>query len=178
MKINTLEQDHQYTNASNEFRQKNGLAKARNPYSWWKYAIAAISVNPNGVTFPEILKQLAAIGVKNIHQTAGGQLSKMANQEERDPVARNYSINLPGISKMLGLVKAGTKDTFGRPAIIYKFKDCSFASLAIEKSLPEMMPLINLLNRKRICAKYSVFFNPVTVANQIPVETQNENQNS
>ena len=148
MIINNLEQDHAATQACNVYRQSRGMTKARNPYPWWQYMFAIIAANPQGVTTPEAIIQLDSVGV-TVDQSISGSMKKVANQEERDPVARNYATNLPGYAAMLGLViqKQRKAAGRGRPSDVYAFRNPASARRMLMETFPQMVPLINLLDK-------------------------------
>jgi hypothetical protein len=150
MNITTLEQDMAATSASNAFRSLHGMAKARNPYSWWKYVFVALCYyNAKGATFNEVLTDLASIGVGNIQKTYSGLMSKVARGEERDSVARDYTMNLPGVAKTLGLYIVGESYTGSRPAMIFALKNPKLARQILSATYPETVPLFNLLDKKK-----------------------------
>lgn len=149
MKIQTLEQDHQFVTASNEFRKLHGMAKAKNPYSWWKYMFVVIGLHKNGITVTDALKELESASVFNISSTVSGNLTKIADQEKPNPISRSYDTKLPGYSDILGL--SYTKNTNcvgrGRPGNVFKFNNPNSLSI-IRNAFPEMGPLIDLLSEK------------------------------
>jgi hypothetical protein len=147
--IKNLEQDLQATSASNQFRSVYGMAKARNPYSWYKYVFVALCYYNQGTTFSDVLLDLQSVGVGNIQKTYSGLMKKVANQMERDSVQRNYAINLPGIAAALGLVTAGKVYTGARPADVFKFKNPNLARSILVQTYPETIPLFALLDKKK-----------------------------
>jgi len=150
MNINTLEQDLAATYAINAFRSAHGMAKARNPYSWWKYVFVALCYyNAKGATFHDILADLASVGVGNIQKTYSGLMSKVARGEERNAEIRDYSLNLPGVAKTLGLYIVGESYTGSRPAMIFAFKNPKLARMVISTTFPETVPLFSLLDKKK-----------------------------
>lgn len=147
--IKNLEQDLQATSASNQFRSAYGMAKARNPYSWYKYVFVALCYYNEGATFTDVLSDLQSIGIGNIQKTYSSLMKKVANQIERDAIQRNYAINLPGMAAALGLVTSGTVYTGARPAEVFKFKNTSLARSILVQTYPETVPLFNLLDKKK-----------------------------
>jgi hypothetical protein len=127
------------------------MSKARNPYSWWKYVFVALCYysNTKGATFHEILTDLASVNIGNIQKTYSGLMSKVARGEERDAVARDYTLNLPGVSLALGLFIVGEVHTGSRPALSFAFKNPKLARTILMARFPETVPLFNLLDKKK-----------------------------
>lgn len=150
MIITSLEQDLKATQAINNFRTIHGMPKARNPYSWWKYVFVALTYyGKTGATFATLLSDLNSIGIGGISRTTASLLTKVAEGQERNPITRDYTFNLPGVAHVLGLKICGSSYTGSRPAHVFSITNGKMARTILESRFPETVPLFQLLDKKK-----------------------------
>lgn len=99
--IKDLGTESEITNVINEFRSKNGLVKARNPFSWWKYVFVAATYADKPVTFNELKTMIETCNV-HISRSNSTHLSNAVRGLSPDSVRREYTSGLPWLAKHSG----------------------------------------------------------------------------
>jgi hypothetical protein len=119
IKVNSLNEQVIALEAINQYRISVGMASARNPYSWWKYLLAALTYYPanardNNPTLRDLTEFVYATAHVKVPSTVTSIFANAVNQCEPDAVRREYTKNLPGICKLLGLVSGVDYDYDGK----------------------------------------------------------------
>jgi hypothetical protein len=143
--IRSLRQDLDLTAALNEYRENNGLVRARNAYSWWKYAFAALVAGPTtGLSMTEIRHQLhSKLGIL-INATSSGLLKNAVKGKSPCKVRRQYTKNLPMVTDLMELTisKRATPGKKGRPELVFHLRSRAVARRRLIAEFPELELLI------------------------------------
>jgi hypothetical protein len=148
--VRTVRQDLDLTFALNEYREANGLVRARNAYSWWKYVFAALVAGPNtGQTMTQIRMLIKAkLGV-NVSPSSGHLLSGAVRGKSPCRVRREYTKNLPAVTAMLDVVTGRIRlpGQKGAGELIFGLKNQAAARRDLIKTFPELEALIAELEK-------------------------------
>lgn len=148
--VRNLRQDLEVTAALNEYRSIHGLVKARNPYSWWRYAFAAMIAGPSaGQTMTEIRSQLRSkLGVE-ISASSCALLAAAVRGKSPCKIRRQYARNLPTVVDEIhvNILRRATPGKKGQPELVFHLKNRPLARKRLLALFPEMEPLIQLLEK-------------------------------
>lgn len=144
--ITSLDREIEITNAVNQFRVKNGLSKARNPFSWWKYALVAATYTNKAVTFKEIRETLAKCNI-HIDKTCCTLLSNAVRGYHPDFVRREYTRSLPWLANHAGLKVGVVSGLVGRPSFTYVYNNPESARSFLIHAHPDLTQLFAQLDR-------------------------------
>lgn len=130
----------------NNLRKELGLHHTRNAYSWWSYALAALTYIPEA-TVKDLELILADSDINVNLSLASTLLNKSIEGQAPDRVYREYTGKLPKLVKAMKL-KCHTPTHFGRGRAprIFRFVDRVEARNKMISMYPETVHLFNQLD--------------------------------
>jgi len=137
------------TNSLNNLRKELGLHNTRNAYSWWAYALAALTYVP-AASVKDLQAILADADIKVNLLTASTLLNNAIEGQAPSRIQREYTGKLPKLVKAMKLKSTMNSNSLffdtGRRPRIFRFVDPVEARNKMITMYPETVHLFNQMD--------------------------------